>query len=76
MSRYIVKDPKDTKRSFTYGYDRPLQYYFFAVEKDGKVIDSDKFAGCTGGQVLEKAEEHGFALPEEHTTAMALDLTF
>ena len=61
--------------SFVYGFDRPLQYYFFQVyDKDREIIDSDELGGCTAQDLLSKVEEYHAQLPEEHMAALHLDL--
>ena len=76
MSQHIAKHPSKPSLSLTYGYDRPLRFYFYTVRKGDKVVDCDNFSGCSAGTLLQKAEDHGFVLPDAHREALALDLPF
>lgn len=73
MSRYKIHTPD---RVVAYGYDRPTCTYFMQIwdadDKEGPNVDRD----CTGGELLELAEEYGVALPHQHARAAAMDLPF
>jgi hypothetical protein len=55
-----------------YGYDRPLQTYFFQVfdSEDECVIDEN----CGHGRLLTLLEKTGVHVPEERRISYALDL--
>ena len=74
MSRHTARSATKPKLSLDYGYDEPLQHFFFTVLRGPKVIDSDEMSGCGARTLLAKADEYGMALPAEHRAALMLDL--
>ena len=74
-SRFTVQLPDGGHMD--YGYDRPLQYYFFQVyDKSGEIVASDEMGGCAASDVLDAAEQYGAELPENHQAALFLDVPF
>jgi hypothetical protein len=82
MSRYHVQVGDAT---FAYGYDKPQDEYFLQRHTpgaDGYPQVEDLVGSYTGngygtsGELLEAVARHGIPLPEEHLTAIGLDLPF
>ena len=80
MSRYNATN--DAGETFAYGYDEPLQDYF--IQKDapdeeaGYVPLVGSLSGTygSGANLLAAIDEHKVQVPEDHRTAMVLDLPF
>jgi hypothetical protein len=72
MSRFTIKHRSIDSVRAEYGYDRPLQYYFFQIWRGDQLLDSDDFAGCTARTLLHKLIP--FRLPLAHVEDLTLDL--
>lgn len=58
-------------RTFVYGFDFPLETYFWQVWRDGECGDSNEVSGV---ELVEVAEQWGVTLPEGHMSWALLDL--
>lgn len=80
MSRY--RTTNDAGEAFDYGFDAPLGEYFLqknAPEEEAgciELVGSLSDTPGTGGRLLEAIEKHKVRVPDEHLSAMALDLPF
>ena len=79
MSRYEVTMTLDTnEHTFAYGYDRPMQTYFWQVfDDEGEpLVDEGGLQSRTGGQLLQAVEKYGVKnlVDPKHMEAAAMDL--
>ncbi len=81
MSRHIAKKSDD--HFIAYGYDHPLQEYFYqewgpAREENGEIKmvawAGSRMTDMSRGEMLDKLTE--FGAPETHMESVALDLPF
>ena len=80
MSRYSASNPEGEQ--FSYGFDGPLREYF--MQKDApeteegciELVGSLSKTYGSSGNLLTAIEEHKVQIPEEHRTAMMLDMVF
>ena len=79
MSRYEVQIPLDTNEdTFAYGYDRPMQTYFWQVfDDEGEpLVDEGGLQSRTGGQLLVAMDKYGVTdvVNPHHRQLAGLDL--
>ena len=79
MSRYEVEIPLDTyAHTFAYGYDHPLQTYFWQTfdEEGMPLTDEGGLEPRSGGQLLEAMDKYGVndIINQQHKNMAALDL--
>ena len=67
MSRHNITNDG---RTFEYGFDRILGYYFGQVWKDHEIIEDIQGRG----EIMDLAEEFGVKIPPDHEHFLALDL--
>jgi hypothetical protein len=79
MSRHTVKDPKG--REFTYGYDRPLQYYFLSYDRNRAgtpvyhhLVGLLSPVYGSASNLLEWIDRYKIAITPEHRRLLMLDL--
>ena len=76
MSRHEVT--MDNGHTFVYGYDRPMQTYFWQTfDNEGMpLIDEGGLEPRSGGQLLEAVSKHGVKdiVNDAHMTLAAMDL--
>jgi hypothetical protein len=78
MSRYISSNVSG--QQFAYGFDKHLQEYFLqSYDENGETVELvgvwGEIAG-TNGKLLEKLNELGIAIPQDHIDQIVFDLPF
>tara|TARA_R110000824_G_scaffold8336_3_gene37650 strand:+ start:17812 stop:18060 length:249 start_codon:yes stop_codon:yes gene_type:complete len=81
MSRYEIGMTLDTnEHTFAYGYDRPMQTYFWQVfDDEGEtLVDEGGMTPRSGGQLLEAIDKYGVKdlVKEDHMVNAAMDMPF
>lgn len=79
MSRYTIypkNHPKPEVKEVAYGYDRPLQEYFWQEFDAEEENVGWSRSHLTGMELYLYLSRNNIAVPEDHKTAMILDMPF
>ena len=76
MSRYVIQNKKG--KSFSYGYDNPLQEYFMDDTVGESFVGTLSEVYGSAGNLADAAVEKGIweGMPEFHKQRIAMDLPF